>query len=558
MPRRKDYRAYWCGFIRCFFCAVWYNGTTFQRWAIFTQFLLLGGIPGAIFAPWLEISYKTGNHLERVRPTFSFIDGNGNNKLEFAELSNFFKDLNQVFFGSYFRNDAELARSVLIDRDSPCLLAALLALQSTCGIGDRAVCLQADNWIIEGNNPTRNPVKMQKCLESLMDSNYVERTGDDCVLRAMKDDWLSPDSKSQSAACVRATSIDIEEFSLFGRHMVLGLPESEKSVANHCINATFTSYFSIYGLLSVIINVKLADDMSEPRCHSVLKPLKDRNIQQKDFLCITAIDYWGQNAVDLGNSVDILKPPVPPQCRGLAEWIDDVFQKQYEDFGCNVTCTPGGKAELSAGCVPSESAGKRLNRAVNSPYRPTCSTRIGTGIIGDACPRYATCPSCSLATNHSGLVPEVTAKEHVHPGTSGMSAIYDTMCVIGESVYIRDLRRVVKVERARDDRARQQGLVFQSKLVASCEQKILKGEYAEGELTVTESTKLMTAYPDSNPGRKLKGDELSCTCRVNRQCETCIKDCVDKVFFIPASRSTYTTSINCSRSDLNQVMRTEG
>ena len=129
MPRRKDYRAYWCGFIRCFFCAVWNNGTTFQRWAIFTQFLLLAGIPGAIFAPWLEITYKTGNHLERVRPTFALIDGNGNNKLEFTELSNFFKDLNQVFFGSYFRNDAELARSLLIDRDSPCLPAALQALQ---------------------------------------------------------------------------------------------------------------------------------------------------------------------------------------------------------------------------------------------------------------------------------------------------------------------------------------------------------------------------------------------------------------------------------------------
>jgi len=35
-----------------------------------------------------------------------------------------------------------------------------------------------------------------------------------------------------------------------------------------------------------------------------------------------------------------------------------------------------------------------------------------------------------------------------------MSAIYDTMCVIGESIYIRDLRDIVKQERARDDVAR--------------------------------------------------------------------------------------------------------
>lgn len=97
-----------------------------------------------------------------------------------------------------------------------------------------------------------------------------------------------------------------------------------------------------------------------------------------------------------------------------------------------------------------------------------------------------------------------------------MSAVYDTMCVIGESVYIRDLRKIVKVERARDDRALEQGLVFRSKLVASCQEKIRKGDYAEGELTVTESTKLMSAFPDSNPGRKLEGEELACTCRVNR------------------------------------------
>ena len=96
MPRRRDYRAYWFGICRCFFCALWYNGTTFQRWAVLTQLLLMILIPASVFLPWIQISYKTGNHLERMRPTFAFIDGNGNNKLEYDELSHFFKDMQQI------------------------------------------------------------------------------------------------------------------------------------------------------------------------------------------------------------------------------------------------------------------------------------------------------------------------------------------------------------------------------------------------------------------------------------------------------------------------------
>jgi len=557
MPRRKDYRAYWCGILRCFPVALWYNGTTFQRWTSLTQILLLGVIPAAILLPWLQISYSTGNHLERVRPTFSFIDGNGNNKLEFAELSNFLKDLNQVFFGTYFRNDAEMLRAILVDRSSPCLGTTLMTLQSTCAVGDRAVCLQADYWIEEGGNPLRNPVKIQDCLSSLMDSNYIGRTGDDCVSAVVKDDWLNPDSKSLSAQCVRRTSISIEDFSLFGRHMVLGLPNSEKSMSNHCINASFTTYLSIYGVMTVILKVHLAPDLSEPRCHSVLKPLKDRKIQQQPkYLCITTIDFWNGKGLDLGNAADPLAPPELPQCRALAGWIDDVFEMQYSDFGCNVTCTPGGKALLTAGCSPRLSVAERLNRKINSPFHPSCSTRIGTGIAGDSCPRFATCPSCSLPVNNTGLVPDVTALEKVHAGTSGMSAVFDTMCVIGESIFIRDLRSLLKVERERDSLALEQGIYFQAKMVQQCELKIAQGDFEQGVLYIIENTNLMTSYPDSNPGRDM--EKLTCKCRVNAQCETCIKSCVDNAFFLPLARTAYASSINCSRSDLNQINRIEG
>ena len=181
MPRRKDYRAYWCGVVRCFLPALWYNGTPFHRWASLTQILLLAVTPVAIILPWLEISYETGNHLERVRPIFALIDGNGDNTLDYYELSSFLKDMGQVFFGLYFRNNAEMVRAVLADRSSDCLRDALIGLQATCAIGDRAVCLQRDNWIVEGGNPMQDPVKIQDCLTSLMDAGYLARTGDNCV-----------------------------------------------------------------------------------------------------------------------------------------------------------------------------------------------------------------------------------------------------------------------------------------------------------------------------------------------------------------------------------------
>lgn len=190
MPRRKDYRTYWCGVVRCFFPALWYNGTPFHRWASLTQILLLAVTPVAIILPWLEISYETGNHFERVRPIFALIDGNGDNTLDFYELSSFLKDVGQVFFGLYFRNNAEMVRAVLADRSSDCLRDALIGLQTSCAIGDRAVCLQRDNWILEGGNPMRDPVKIQDCLTSLMDAGYLARTGDNCVSDVVRKNYL--------------------------------------------------------------------------------------------------------------------------------------------------------------------------------------------------------------------------------------------------------------------------------------------------------------------------------------------------------------------------------
>ena len=235
-----------------------------------TQLLICVAMPVAMVLPWLQISYSTGNHLERVRPTFAFIDGNANNRLEFTELSNFFSDLNQVFFGQYFRNDAELIRAVLADSSSPCLATAVSELQGKCAVGDRAACLQPANV---AGHPMRDPVKLQDCITSLMDSQYITRTGDDCVRKELKEDWFSLESTSASATCVRRTSISIEDFSLYGRHMVLGLPQSEKRMANHCLNASFTTLLSIYGVLTAVITVDISRDMDSPRCHSTLKPL---------------------------------------------------------------------------------------------------------------------------------------------------------------------------------------------------------------------------------------------------------------------------------------------
>ena len=563
MPRRRDYRAYWFGICRCFFCALWYNGTTFQRWAVLTQLLLMILIPVSVFLPWIQISYKTGNHLERMRPTFAFIDGNGNNKLEFDELSHFFKDMQQVFWGGYFRNDAEMVRAVLIDRSSPCLSAALLELQGACGIGDRAVCLQADNWILEGGDLLNNPVKAQECIVTLMDQAYVQRTGDNCVNAAIKDDWLNSKSVSSAAKCARRTSISIEDFSLYGRHMVQALPAAERSVANHCINASFTTLLSVYGVMHLYLQVQYSADMAEPRCHSILKPLKDRKMELGDcqggsckFLCITSIDYWSGNGYDLGNAIDPLKPPQPPQCRKLAAWIDQVLEFQALDFGCNVTCSPSGRAQLSAGCVPTASVSARLNRKINSPFRPSCTTRIGTGIMGDDCPRYATCPSCSLPTNTTTSAVDVTPTHKVHAGTSGMSAVLDTMCVVQQSIYIRQLTTLVRAEKARDARALEQAASFKAKLVAQCKSKIAKGDFADGVLVVSESAASLSAFPDSNPGRQR--DTFECKCRVNVQCEQCVTACVDAKFFLPTSRTGYTSSIACQRTDLNRLNRLEG
>jgi hypothetical protein len=114
--------------------------------------------------PWLSISYSTGNHLERVRMVFDFIDANGNNALEYSELNLALKDKNFVFFSSYSRTDDELIQALLADQNSGCLPQVLSTLQSTCAIGASAPCLQSSSWDAEGGNLLRSPVKLQRCV----------------------------------------------------------------------------------------------------------------------------------------------------------------------------------------------------------------------------------------------------------------------------------------------------------------------------------------------------------------------------------------------------------
>eukprot|EP00960_Hanusia_phi_P012132 353647-Hanusia_phi.AAC.1 len=222
MPRRKEYREYWCGCLKCFICALWYNGTVFHRITAITQLVLIAFTVASPFLAWLEFTYFTGNHLERVRKVFDFFDGNANNVLDFSELSVALKEVNQVFFGSYYRNDAEMIRAVLADRSSGCLETAVKSLQAKCAVGNRATCLGSAQWIGTNNQLMKDPIKLQNCIFSLMDENYLKETGDDCVSSTIKTDWLLLVPKSNEAKCVQRTEIDIQEFSLYARQLVPG------------------------------------------------------------------------------------------------------------------------------------------------------------------------------------------------------------------------------------------------------------------------------------------------------------------------------------------------
>ena len=283
MPRRKEYRELWCGCLRCFICALCHNGTVFHRVTAITQLVLIAFTVASPFLAWLEFTSFTGNHLERVRKVFDFFDANANNVVEFSELSLALKDVNQVFFGSYYRNDAEMMRAILADRSSSCLESAVKTLQSKCAVGNRATCLGSAQWIATNNQLMRDPIKLQSCIFNLMDENYVKQTGDDCVSSTIKTDWLLLTPKSKEAKCVQRTQVDIVEFSLFARQLVpgefcwiltpddlqaagAGLPESERARANHCVNMSFHSFLGS-ATLNFLIDVTLAPDAASERCH---------------------------------------------------------------------------------------------------------------------------------------------------------------------------------------------------------------------------------------------------------------------------------------------------
>ena len=215
----------------------------------------------------IKISYSTGNHLERVRQVFDFLDANANNRLEFHEIATAAKDKNFIFFGQHIRTDSEMMQSLLAYQSSPCIQNVLTSLQGSCGVGDRGACLQPERWVAEKGIFMKNPQKIQKCIYDLIQPSYVVSTGDDCTSNQVRE-WLTSGVESVGSKCLMQTSINIQEFVMYARHLVPGLPSDEVFYPNHCLNTTIDFYLSIYGAMTVFMSLTNAEDAAKARCVS--------------------------------------------------------------------------------------------------------------------------------------------------------------------------------------------------------------------------------------------------------------------------------------------------
>jgi hypothetical protein len=166
-----------------------------------------------------------------------------------------------------------------------------------------------------------------------MDPSYISIAGDDCA-KKLVDSWLGDTDDSSERQCLQSVSIDISEFALHARQLLPGLPADELTSPNHCVNATFDLYLSIYGSLTVQMSLTTAYDADKPRCHSATGTVPPAN-----FTCITLLDFFSRTGLDLVYtpvSISSLLfgggPTAPPQqCRDMAAWILDVFAAQVEE-----------------------------------------------------------------------------------------------------------------------------------------------------------------------------------------------------------------------------------
>lgn len=138
------------------------------------------------------------------------------------------------------------------------------------------------------------------------------------------------------------------------------------------------------------------------------------------------------------------------------------------------------RAQLSAGCVESPLVRQRENRYVNSPFHPTCKLRNGTGAAEDDCIFDQTCPSCSYPVNHSSVLNDVSAIKNAHSGTSGFSAVYDTMCGLTQLSFVSDLITAVRDERAIKAVALTESAALSKVMLTQCNSKRASGDFANG------------------------------------------------------------------------------
>jgi hypothetical protein len=369
--------------------------------------------------------------------------------------------------------------ALLADQDSSCLQATLSGLQGQCGVGDRGVCLQPQEWTLYGGRFMDNPQKIQACLVSLIDNGYVQRTGDDCA-RTQVAEWLAVSTVSPARQCLLSTSLNIYEFSMFARNLVPGLPGTEVALANHCTNTSVDMFLSVYGAMTVYLKLTNAADSTKPRCHTYAG-----RVEPKNFSCSLILDFWQAKGFDIappGAGIDpfSIPDPNPIKCRDMAGWLIDLFDGQKDAFGCNITCSPMGRAQLGAGCVEGAAQRQRENRYVNSPFHPTCKVRNGTGAAEDDCLFDQVCPSCSYPVNKSDFLLDVSGIKSAHSGTSGFSSVYDTMCGLQKMSFVSDLIATVRGERAVKARALAEANVMSSGMLTQCNTKRASGEFADG------------------------------------------------------------------------------
>ena len=127
-----------------------------------------------------------------------------------------------------------------------------------------------------------------------------------------------------------------------------------------------------------------------------------------------------------------------------------------------------------------------------------------------------------------------------HSGTTGLSAVYDTMCTLQSSLFLKQISDKVVTERAAEGTRYSERASLVTSMIKACSAAKQAGQYTDNNIQVDQPASMVPSWGLG------AGSSLTCSCSVNDDCGRCVTSCINQALPLQLSPVGYASNFSCS------------